>query len=105
LDNCGIQRLAKTGWLVASSPGYYKVWHDRLLNWAVAKGIVDAVRDGRLNESDALVELRLLHRAPWDSTKPFLGYVFMDVLWIASAPNNMMEPFATRIMQILEEWA
>jgi len=104
MDNATIQRLLKLGWLVLVNSGHYKIWHDRLLNWAVAEGIVSAVRDGRLNEADALQQLRALHQEPWKSTRPFLGYVIMDVLWIANDPASGMESFATQVLKIMERF-
>jgi len=104
MDNAAIQRLLKLGWLVSANSGHYKIWHDRLLNWAVAEGIVSAVRDGRLTNADALQQLRTLHQEPWNSTRPFLGYVIMDVLWIANGPASSIESFATQVLRIMERF-
>jgi hypothetical protein len=102
MNDNAIGRLLKLGWLVASNSRHYRIWHDRLLNWAVAEGIVGAVRDGRLAVPDALVKLRTLHYGPWDSARSLLGYVIMDVLWIALHPGNGMVEFAAQILPILE---
>jgi hypothetical protein len=62
------------------------------------------VRDGRVTEADALQQLRALHQEPWKPTRPFLGYVIMDVLWIANDPASGLESFATHVLKVMERF-
>ncbi|NQT14650.1 MAG: hypothetical protein HQ582_17975 [Planctomycetes bacterium] len=102
MDNDCIERLTRIGWLRSRYPGRYEVWHERLLNWAAAEGIIAEVRVGRLSEMGACETIKTLHFAPPDRVGPHLGYVAMDAFWIASSPGNNMVQFATGILRTLE---
>jgi hypothetical protein len=82
MDSQGIGALVKAGWLRRAPPDRFDVWHDRLLNWAVATSLVNALRAravGRETFCNRLIEA-------FQDERTFGGrrlrYVAMDVLWL-----------------------
>jgi hypothetical protein len=102
MDNDAIARLLRLGWLVSPRSGQFKVWHDRLLNWATAEGIVADVQTGRLAQEEACKSIQDIHSSVPGTPRLFLGYVPMDVMWIACGSENCMHQFAARILSALE---
>lgn len=87
LDNAAVVRLQRVGWLRAAGD-CLEVWHDRLLNWAVAKSLAEAVRRRRI-DSEALCRLvRPLFEAHRTHQGRNLGYVPMDLMWLLADPNS-----------------
>ncbi len=88
LGNEALARLRRVGWLQEAQPHGFQVWHDRLLNWAVAEALV-----ARLDAREATAEevcgtlRRLLHGPPGPELRP-LGYVPMDALWLLTDPRR-----------------
>jgi hypothetical protein len=82
MDNEAISALLKAGWLRRAPHDRFEVWHDRLLNWAVATSLVNALR-ARALDLDSFCN-RLIES--FGDERRFggrrLGYVAMDVLWL-----------------------
>lgn len=82
------KRLESIGWLRRVADNQFEVWHDRLLNWAVAESLIAQRQTGRITTN----ELSTWLAAFQDYEKRFagksLGYVPMDVLWLASDPQR-----------------
>lgn len=49
IDDAGQVRLEQIGWLQRLEDGRVKVWHDRLLNWAVAESLVADFRSAQIS--------------------------------------------------------
>lgn len=92
-------RLIDAGLLQAVEGGV-AMGHDRLLNWAVAVGLCDAIHAGRVPVAEAGDILRRIFRVDGDWTQDFasrrLGYVPMDLLWLL-LKNNSIEAVAQLI--------
>lgn len=84
------KRLESIGWLRRVSDNQLEVWHDRLLNWAVAEALVTRRLTGCLTTEELSTWLTTFQ----DSEKRFagksLGYVPMDVLWLASHQPQLL---------------
>jgi len=92
LDNeQAAMRLEAAGWLRISGSGEVAFAHDRLLNWAVAKSLVQQLHNKNLPinslegilAGDVKETVQNVHRR--------LGYVPMDVLWLLAADNQNTE--------------
>jgi hypothetical protein len=83
LDSDAIRRLTRIGWLKRDGTRI-RVWHDRLLNWAVAEALADEF----LVAGDQSLPLIREVLDPASKSRPFgtvgLGYVAMDLLWLIS---------------------
>lgn len=81
-----IEPFLRSGFLRPASDGRcVEIWHDRLLNWAVAEGLVAAFRAGDIT-MDTFVARALEEDAP-PASRRRLGYVAMDTLWLLAAPE------------------
>ncbi|MDY0169237.1 MAG: ATP-binding protein [Thermoguttaceae bacterium] len=100
-DQC-VGRLMKAGWLRSSAPDRYEVWHSRLLNWAIAEGIVEEVRTNRMPPAEAGDLIRQMIASPFASRTAFLGYAPLDVLWIALDVRQPMHGFAEEVLTAFE---
>jgi hypothetical protein len=83
-DDQACRRMETIGWLRRLPDGKFEVPHDRLLNWAVAEALI-AQRDARqISSVEVGVQLVECSRPLRTFAGRSLGYVPMDVLWIAS---------------------
>jgi hypothetical protein len=82
LDSEALARLCRVGWLQPVPPSHHQVWHDRLLNWAVAEAICEQYDSGQMDLPTLCDRLQRLLFAPADGVARPLGYVPMDVLWL-----------------------
>lgn len=81
-DDNVIIRLIRAGWIRSTIEGCFEVISLRLLNWAVAEGLVAAYRIGQVNAVEMCTVIRnIFHFDPVYSNQN-LGYVPMDVLWL-----------------------
>jgi hypothetical protein len=69
-----INALIRVGWIRRAPRERFEVWHDRLLNWAVAEAMVDALRSGELTQNDFCARTRKLCHEPYGDGGRFLGY-------------------------------
>lgn len=95
-------RLIDSG-LLQSVQGGLAMSHDRLLNWAVAVALCDAIRAGRMPVLAAGDILKRILRVDSDWTNDFasrrLGYVPMDLLWLL-LKDNVVEAVAQLIRML-----
>lgn len=105
IDDAGQVRLEQIGWLQRLDDGRVKVWHDRLLNWAVAESIVADFRSERIS-TDAMCDL-FRGLSSQDASYRFLPYVPLDMLWRLASPGaedsraicTLMDLYRTRMRQ------
>lgn len=94
----GLRQLTRCGWLRVTADERYEVWHDRLLNWAVADGIAHLLRADAARVEPVARSLARFLREPRATCGRLLGYVAMDVLWILSDPRMLTEDLARRLV-------
>lgn len=92
LAACGIddamrRRLEQIGWLQRpADDDRAEVWHDRLLNWALAEAIVARRRQGRAKgfvpRHALLAQVQAVEDLNLNGKPDRLGYVYGDVLWL-----------------------
>jgi len=82
MDNEAIGALEKAGWLRSAPHDRFEVWHDRLLNWAVATSLINALRARVLDRETFCNHLIEAFRDERRFGGRRLGYVAMDVLWL-----------------------
>ncbi|MEN9403456.1 MAG: hypothetical protein RL091_2159, partial [Verrucomicrobiota bacterium] len=76
-------RLERIGWLRRVGDDQAEVWHDRLLNWAVAEAVAEKWRSAPAGV-EPLLDLLGKHAGGDHSFRPArrLGYAAADVFWI-----------------------
>lgn len=96
-----LERLEATGWL-RYEEGFISFAHDRLLNWALAKWLVNAYSKGELSITDLLDSLvkAVNHSSIIGPTR--FGYVPMDTLWLF-AKNGENRQFLAQLVVRLEK--
>lgn len=87
-DDAALRRLCSIGWLRSTKPGHFEVWHDRLLNWAVAKRLVTAVHDRELSLDSLRDRVREFFASHAPVGGKYLGYVPMDVVWLLAQQDH-----------------
>lgn len=108
LDVAGVgdevrHRLESIGWLTRDEHGNARIWHDRLLNWAVAESIARDMRDERLSIEEVSELLAKMAHIPWTrDERPLLGYVPMDVSWMLSSRGWATEETLSHLIEALE---
>ena len=102
-DGTGIQRLIEVGWLRSPQPGWFEVWHHRLLNWAVAEGLVHELHHRRLDTAKTCQIIQQLYRSPGPLGFRFLGYVPMDFLWLITDSALGMDDLALQVLEAMED--
>lgn len=101
IDDAAQKRLEKIGWLQRHDDGRVQVWHDRLLNWAVAESVVGRFRSGDLT-SEQLVEMFTALSLPSQAAHlQRLLYVPLDILWLLS---DRKAPCEDAIHQLLSTY-
>lgn len=81
---------------------FFEIADDRILNWAVAEGLVARLRDDRLT-AQAIPERALACRAPATETAGrWLGYVPLDVLWLLTDPSQRQDEAVEAFLDALE---
>jgi hypothetical protein len=78
-----------------------EIWHDRILNWAVAEGLVGALRSGEIILET--LSSRAIHGPSTDPLLRRLGYVAMDTLWLLTTPELNLADAAGRFLSELEK--
>lgn len=108
LDAAGVgdevrHRLESIGWLTRDERGNARIWHDRLLNWAVAESSARDMRHERLSIEEVSALLARMAHVPWTrAERPLLGYVPMDVLWMLSNRGWATAETLSQLIEALE---
>jgi hypothetical protein len=97
-----LSRLCRAGWLQPALPSHYQVWHDRLLNWAVAEAVCEQYQTRALDLPGLCTRLRQLFSSPSDGVARPLGYVPMDVAWLLADPGRNATEAVEDIIEALE---
>ena len=95
LDSHMINNLIRVGWLRRAPRDHFEVWHNRLLNWAVAAALVNSFQSGDVDARDLCAALRELYLETPRDGRPLLGYVAMDVFWLLANSgklNDLLDP-------------
>jgi hypothetical protein len=102
LDDAAWSGLEKAGWLARSPEGDVLFRHERFLNWAVAKAMVERVRTKKWPVDRFIEAIADAYQSTREPGKQKLGYVAMDVLWLGPiagvSPATMVA-----LLQQLEE--
>lgn len=102
LDNEGLSRLQRIGWLRPSGTNRFEVFHDRLLNWAVAEGLVSELLHGNITEEAFLEHVRAIHQSDKTYSGRSLAYVPMDVIWLLSARHDGQQSVVEDLIDVLQ---
>ena len=82
IDEAAQQRLQTIGWLKINASGGVEIWHDRLLNWAIAAGLVRLRKAGLLSTTELVAAVKPLWTEYGTRLQGRLRYVPADVLWL-----------------------
>jgi hypothetical protein len=100
IDDVVRRRLERAGWLRRQPDAGASIWHDRLLNWAVAEALVGNIRSGAA-AIDELASALVGCVPPFRHSR--YGYVTMDALWLASAEAKLSTEDIVGVLRKLEE--
>ena len=102
IDDDARKRLEAVGWLQRLPDGRARVFHDRLLNWAVAEALVRDLEQGLIEPSRLHALLIQFDRPTTTTRRPALPYVPMDVLWLCTDPAHRLQQHVSGLVQALE---
>ena len=102
LENSAVARLIRSGYLRQTEAGQYEFWHDRILNWAVAQGLVAALYTKEMDAEAFCTQLQSLFIGNRTYSGKFLGYVPMDAVWAVAAPECGLSSLTDQVIQALE---
>lgn len=101
IDNEGLIRLQRIGWIVAAGDRY-RIFHDRLLQWTVAQSLCSDLHDANIT-AEALVEFVTEQvSASARLQQIFLGYIPMDVLWMLNQNEGRRKDVSVLLLESLE---
>jgi hypothetical protein len=103
LDNQAINAMIRVGWLRRTPREQFEVWHNRLLNWAVAAALVNSFRSGNIRATDFCFRLRELYLEPDRYGGRFLGYATMDALWLLTKSDGEFNNLLDQALRTLED--
>ncbi len=103
VDNEAVRRLERCGWLVRTSDNRIRIFHDRLLNWAVAETLVSLIRSGKHSLADVITQVGELNKADGRIGTVFLGYVPMDTLWLLTGDTTLSGEAGSKFLATLEQ--
>jgi len=109
IDDSVRNRLVKVGWLRSMPDGCCEVVHSRLLNWAVAEGLVAAYREQEMAASDLIATVQNLFNSQflYSNQKLYsnqnLGYVPMDVFWMLTGLSSASDDIVDDLILALEQ--
>lgn len=96
-----LDRLAQTHLVRRVHGGrMLEFWHERLLHWAIAEGLVSGLRARRITPEDLRNRVRTCIEG--EGGRRF-GYVPMDVLWLLADPAAPREEDVLGLLQLFEE--
>lgn len=102
LDDESVVRLEGTGWIRRSVNEELGFSHDRLLNWAVAKSLVQQFATGEVTVENMAA---FADRDPYEELQNIvsrLDYVPMDLLWLLAEEEGHLESVG-RLVSLMEE--
>jgi len=104
IDDEAQKRLESIGWLRRLEDGRVEVWHDRLLNWAVAESLIGQWQAKQLSLEQLGEWLGKFCSPGQILAGKWLGYVPMDVLWLASCDreSNLLVDEVPKLIAALE---
>jgi len=97
-----VDRLLRTGWMRRAADDQFEVPHDRLLNYAVARGLFYGLRSGDYSEQHLIETLRRLLTEQKTYSGRRLGYVPMDVLHFLLASGVETAAVFGRVLEDLD---
>ncbi|HEY3129940.1 MAG TPA: hypothetical protein VGL91_10815 [Acidobacteriota bacterium] len=101
-DDQTCRRLEIIGWLRSLPDGRFEIPHDRLLNWAAAECLVEQRQPRRINSVELGARLVECSRPLSTFAGKSLGYVPMDVLWLASDSHRGLRNEVPELILALE---
>jgi hypothetical protein len=104
------KRLEAIGWLRRIHNNNAEIWHDRLLNWAVAENVAANLEAQRQNSTLSCEQLgKKLAELLFGKKKIYAGkrldYVPMDVLWIISHQKHFLSTEVHKYIGIISSSA
>ena len=103
LTNETVARLSRLGFLRRTAGGQFELWHDRILNWAVAQGLAAAFRANQIDATTFCGHLQDLFKENRTHSGRFLGYVPMDAVWTIADPEYGTPDLLDQAIQVLEQ--
>jgi len=102
IDDEGLIRLQRLGWIVKVGDKY-RIFHDRLLQWAVAQSLCTDFNEGALTAEELVSFVTDQARGDTRQKQFPLGYIPMDVLWILNQANKSNKAVSVKILESLEK--
>lgn len=103
IDNETLTKLIKLGWLQKTSSGCFEICHDRLLNWAVAESLITALQTNEMDLNGFYNQLKELYKSEHTYCGKYLGYIPMDVVWMAVNRNIIEIDRLSQMVESLED--
>ena len=95
-------RLDIVGWLQCDETGSASLAHDRLLNWAAAKEVVDRFRTKNWSLERLTTFFQKCAQPQWQNNSKRLDYLPMDTLWIMLERSNYLAEIVT-LLEFFEQ--
>jgi hypothetical protein len=102
IDDEGLIRLQRLGWIVKVGDTY-RIFHDRLLQWAVAQSLCTDFNEGALTAEELVSFVTDQARGDTRQKQFPLDYIPMDVLWILNRANNSNKNVSIKLLESLEK--
>jgi hypothetical protein len=100
LGELELDRLRKTKLIRLVRGGRsVKLWHDRLLQWAIAEGLAAGVHSGQITPEQLQGRVRTCIEGEGGQR---YGYVAMDALWLLADPENSDDQAVLALLQLFE---
>ncbi len=96
-------RLETVGWLRRLDGDRVEVWHNRVLNWAVAEALVSRRQAGTITTVQLGEQIAKLFDIFTSPSGMFLQYVPMDVLWLSSDQTRGFANEVSTLLTALEQ--
>jgi len=103
VENEVLLRLERTGWLIRRGKSW-QIFHDRLLNWAIAQALLSDLRAKKIDGESILQELETSTILA-EARTPLSGAAILgDLMWLSSRDVNVANSFCERAMEHAEKW-
>lgn len=103
LNNEAVKTLVQLGWLQKAPNGCFEIWHDRLLNWAVAESVIAAFQSNEIGSVTLCNQLKELFQSEHAYSGKYLGYVPMDVIWMLVNREILPCNLSTQVVEAIED--